>query len=336
MRWLSLNGDKGEDVELLSSPTDLRLKGLVQGYDALFIDEAQRIPEIGLTLKRLHDQYSNIRLLVTGSLSLETGDRVREALTGRTRTWTLFPIAAPELSQIYSPLELDRQLDDLMVLGMYPALLSIPNRGERIAHLKELSDAYLYRDILDLSGIRNPRKLRDLLRLLSYQLGSEVSFHELGTQCGLSTDTVISYIDLLEKSFVVFRLGAWSRNLRKEVSKKCKIYFVDNGVRNAVIDNFKDLSLRNDVGALWENFLVSERLKYNANSRSWASSWFWRLQTGAEIDYLEDKDGHLSAYEFKWGSKLPKVPGSFASGYPDHSFTVVNRENWQKFVGANI
>jgi len=330
--WVVLNGDNPEDVDLLTRPTDLKLSGLLSGAQGFFLDEAQRIPEVGLTLKRIHDLFPGLKVLVTGSSSLEIGDQVREALTGRTWTYTLFPIATLELASVWSPVDLDRRRDELLVLGGYPALLSLDNRQDRIAHLKELTNAYLYKDILDLAGLRNPRKLRDLLRLLAWQVGNEVSFHELGTQCGLSTDTVIAYIDLLEKSFVVYRLGAWSRNLRKEVTKKCKVYFVDNGVRNALIDDFKELSLRNDVGALWENFLVSERRKRNAYSGFYGSSWFWRLQTGAELDYVEDSDGRLEAFEFKWGDKPAHVPASFATAYPDHGFTRVGRENWQGFV----
>ena len=330
--WLSLNGDSSDDCELLREPSDQRLDGLLSGVSGFFLDEAQRLSEVGVTLKRIHDRFPNLKMLVTGSSSLEIGDQVREALTGRTWTYTLFPLAVQELSAQWSRLEIDRLRDELMVLGQYPALVSLENRRDKIAHLKELTDAYLYKDILDLAGIRNPRKLRDLLRLLAWQVGSEVSFQELGTQCGLSADTVISYIDLLEKSFVVYRLGAWSRNLRKEVTKKCKVYFVDNGVRNALIDDFKELPFRNDQGALWENFLVSERRKRNAYSGAYGSSWLWRLQTGAELDYLEDSDGRLDAYEFKWGTKGAKVPASFAAAYPDHRFTKIDRENWREFV----
>lgn len=333
LRWLSLNGDNPEEAAVLSTPTDLQLRGLISTFEAIFIEEAQRIPEIGVTLKRLHDQYPNVRLLVTGSSRLEIGDRVREALTGRTWTNILFPIATLELAQKMSSFEVENQLEDLLVLGSYPALFSIPNRKDRILHLKELSSAYLFKDILELSGIRNPRKLQDLLRLLAYQVGSEVSYHELATQCALSTDTIISYIDLLEKSFVLFRLGAWNRNLRKEVSKKCKIFFVDNGIRNALIDDFKELAMRNDQGALWENFLLSERRKRNHYTGFYGSTWFWRLQTGAELDYLEDADGHLDAFEFKWGIKQARIPISFAETYPDHKYLLVNRQNWQGFAG---
>jgi predicted AAA+ superfamily ATPase len=330
-RFLALNGDDPETVALLTEPEELRLSGLVAGYEGLFLDEAQRIPGIGLVLKRLHDQHPQVRLLVTGSSSLELAGQTREALTGRTWTYTLFPIATSELAQLQTPHELSLQLSERLVLGSYPALFSLPNRQDRIAHLKELVNAYLYKDILDLSGLRSPRKLRDLLRLLAYQVGSEVSYQELGRTCGLSADTVISYVDLLEKSFVVYRLGAYSRNLRKEVSRKDKVYFVDNGVRNALIDDFKEPELRGDVGALWENFLVSERRKRNAANGFYGSSWFWRVHTGAELDYLEDADGRLDAFEFKWGDKVASLPKGFADAYPGSGFTVINRGNWQQF-----
>lgn len=334
LKWLFLNGDNREDRDSFTEATSRSLEILTGGYDGIVVDEAQRFPEIGLTLKRLHDQFPGLKLLVTGSSSLEIGDRIREPLTGRTWTYTLFPIAAMELAGLLTPLELDRRLDELLVLGSYPGLFSLRNRQERIAHLRELTDAYLYKDIQELSGIRNPRKLRDLLRLLAYQVGGEVSFSELGNRCSLSTDSVISYLDLLEKSFVLFRLGAWNRNLRTEVSKKCKVYFLDNGIRNALIDDFKEPVYRNDMGALWENFLVSERRKRNAYTGNYGTPYFWRLRTGAEIDYLENRDGCLSGYEFKWGKADVRVPASFAGAYPEHFFTTVNRASWQNFACA--
>ena len=207
-------------------------------------------------------------------------------------------------------------------------------RGATPPGLKELTNAYLYKDVSGLSGIRNPAMLRDLVRMLAYRVGGEVSFNELGGRCGLSADTVISYIDLLEKAFVVSRLGAWSGNLRKEVSKKCKVYFIDNGVRNAVIDNFNELQFRDDPGALWENFLVAERRKRNQHSGGHGESWFWRLKTGSELDYLENTDGRMDAFEFKWGKKAARVPVAFGAAYPSYRFQLVNRENWQEFAGA--
>ena len=210
----------------------------------------------------------------------------------------------------------------------------MPSREDRIAHLVELSSAYLYRDILELGGIRNPRKLRDLLRLLAYQVGSEVSYQELGRQAGMSADTVISYVDTLEKAFVVFRLGGYSRNLRKEVTKKDKVYFFDNGVRNALVEDFKEWEFRGDQGALWENFLVSERRKANGYRRFHGGSWFWRTHTGAEIDYVEDCDGMLSGFEFKLRERDVKAPSTWGATYPQASFSTIHPGNYLDFVTA--
>ena len=217
---------------------------------------------------------------------------------------------------------------------MYPALFSLANRDDRVSHLYELSTSYLYRDVLELGGIRNSRKLLDLLRLLAYQVGSEVSYQELRRQVGLTTDMVLSYIDLLEKSYVIVRLGAFSRNLRKEVSRKDKVYFYDNGVRNVLIDDTKEWHLRGDRGALWENFLVYERLKANTYARRRCASYFWRVYTGAEIDYIEEEAGRLSAWEFKLGKKRTKPPSSFLAAYPDARFQTVQMENWLDFAGS--
>lgn len=210
--------------------------------------------------------------------------------------------------------------------------MSLPNRSDKVDHLHELSSAYLYRDVLELGGIKNPRKLRDLLRLLAYQVGSEVSYQELGGQVELSTDSVLSYIDLLEKAFVVFRLGAFSRNLRKEITKKDKVFFYDNGVRNTLIEDTKEWHLRGDQGALWENFLVSERRKANAYARRHCPSHFWRVYSGAEIDYVEEGDGELRAYEFKLQKRSTRAPHSFLQAYPDATFRTVDMENWLEFV----
>ncbi len=334
-RWLELNGDDPETVEELSKPTKTMLDSLIGSYEGFFLDEAQRIPEIGLTLKRIHDDRPDFPMLITGSSSLEIGDKTREALTGRVIARTLYPISTSELSNHWSPREQNQHLEERLIFGSYPALWSLPGREEKIQYIKELTSSYLYKDILDLSGIRNPRKLRDLLRALAYQVGNEVSFSELGSVCGLSTDTVIHYVDLLEKSFVLMRLGSFNRNLRNEISTKSKIYFLDNGVRNALIDDFRTLNQRNDQGPLWENFLIMERTKENSYAERTASSWFWRLVNGPEIDYIESTEGRLDTYEFKWGRKTPKIPKAFSTAYPDHTFSVVSQENWLEFAGGS-
>jgi len=337
--YLMLNGEDPRTAEAVSSCELHRLRGIFSGYPYVLIDEAQHIPNVGTALKLVHDNRvpgvpgeMDPRILVTGSSSLSLAGGTREALTGRTWSSTLYPIAFVELQNWENSFELERRLEEALVLGMYPALFSIPNRYDRVEHLRELSTAYLYRDVLELGGIKNFRKLRDLLRLLAYQVGSEVSYQEIGRQTGLSTDTVISYIDLLEKSYVVFRVGAFSRSLRKEISKKDKVFFYDNGVRNILIEDTKEWHLRGDRGALWENFLVSERLKANAYARRHCNSYFWRVYTGAEIDYIEEREGELFAYEFKLGKKTGTPPRTFRDAYPTARFQHIHMNNWLDFV----
>lgn len=347
--YLLLSGEDPRTAEQISSCDLSRLRGILAGYRYVLLDEAQHIPDVGRALKIIHDNRTpggpaahaagaagadllDPRILVTGSSSLSLAGGTREALTGRTWTFVLYPIAFMELAERENPFELQGRLPEALVLGMYPALFSLPNRRDRVEHLRELSDAYLYRDVLQLGDIRNPRKLRDLLRLLAYQVGAEVSYQELGRRLGLSTDTVISYIDLLEKAYVVFRLGAFSRNLRKEISRKDKVFFYDNGVRNILIEDTKEWHLRGDQGALWENFLVAERQKTNAYNRRHCNSFFWRVYTGAEIDYLEEGDGEIRAYEFKLREKRTTAPRSFLQAYPGARFHSVHMDNWLEFV----
>lgn len=334
--YLALSGEDPRTAERISSCDLNRLRGIFSGYRYVLLDEAQRIPNIGTALKIVHDNRiegeMDPRVLVTGSSSLSLAGGTREALTGRTWSYTLYPIAFTELRAYENTFELEGRLPEALVLGQYPALFSLSNRGDRVEHLHELATAYLYGDVLELGGIRNSRKLRDLLRLLAYQVGSEVSYQELGRQVGLTTDTVLSYIDLLEKAYVVFRLGAYSRNLRKEISKKDKVYFYDNGVRNILIEDTKEWHLRGDRGPLWENFLVSERLKANTYARRHCGAYFWRVYTGAEVDYLEEEQGRLFAYEFKLSAKPAKPPQSFIQAYPDARFHTVHMENWLEFV----
>ncbi|TVR29709.1 MAG: ATP-binding protein [Spirochaetaceae bacterium] len=334
--YLLLSGEDPRTAEQISSCDLSRLRGILAGYRYVLLDEAQHIPDVGRALKIIHDNRApdllDPRILVTGSSSLSLAGGTREALTGRTWSFVLYPIAFMELAERENPFELHGRLPEALVLGMYPALFSLANRRDRVEHLRELSNAYLYRDVLELGDIRNPRRLRDLLRLLAYQVGAEVSYQELGRQVGLSTDTVISYIDLLEKAYVVFRLGAFSRNLRKEISRKDKIYFYDNGVRNILIEDTKEWHLRGDRGALWENFLVSERRKTNAYIRRRCNSFFWRVYTGAEIDYVEEGDGEIRAYEFKVQQKRTTAPRSFLQAYPGAQFHSIHMENWLEFV----
>lgn len=334
-KTIMVNGEDPRVQELWAS-SDLRMiKGQIAGFDLVCVDEAQHIPNVERALKLLYDEGFPGSLLVTGSSSLSIARTATEALTGRTWTYTLYPIAFSELGEKLSPFELEGSLPECLVLGLYPALFSMGAKADKVAHLLELSSAYLYKDVLELGGIRNPRKLRDLLRLLAYQVGSEVSYQELGRQTSMSADTVISYVDLLEKAFVVFRLGGYGRNLRKEVTRKDKIYFYDNGIRNALIDDFKDWELRPDKGALWENFLVGERRKHNAY-RGWhGGAWFWRTHTGAELDYVEESEGNLAGFEFKLAKRTLQPPASWTAAYPGAGFECVNRDTYLGFIGVN-
>ncbi len=331
LKVLKVNADESRYVDVLSSRDLNKMKLLVSGYDLLFIDEAQRIPDIGINLKILHDNLPAMRLLVTGSSSFDLANQIKEPLTGRTLTFTLYPIALNELRADMNPFEMQERLEQWMIFGLYPDILNQPTLSLKEKYMHELTDAYLYKDIISLSNIRNSSKIRDLLKLLAFQIGSEVSLNELAKQLGMSQETVNSYIDLLEQSFIVFRLGGFNRNLRKEISKRDKIYFWDCGVRNAVINNFSLLSMRNDRGALWENFIIAERLKSLAYKQRSVSSYFWRTYTGAELDYIEEQGGKLTAYEIKYKQSNAKAPKTWVENYGT-DFQCINIDNFWEFV----
>lgn len=329
---LYVNADFDPHTEIFSSRDPAKLSLFTSGFDYLFIDEAQRIPDIGINLKILHDNFPDLRILVTGSSSLDLTNRIQEPLTGRTWTFRLYPFSAEELVASIGKLEFHSRLEEWLLFGTYPGVLELANGTDKAAFLNELTQAYLYKDVLELSGIRQSKKLRDLLRLLAFQVGSEVSMNELGRQLGLDTLTIGRYIDLLERTFVIQTLGGFSRNLRKEVSKKQKIYFLDLGIRNALIGQFSPLNMRTDTGALWENFLFIERGKLLQNRQVLFNSYFWRLQTGAELDYVEEREGALAGFEFKFGKKEAKVPPAWVDTYPQAKFRCVNETNWLEFV----
>ena len=331
-KQLHINADELKYIEILSSRDSGKLRLLVEGYDLLFIDEAQRVPDIGINLKILHDQIPSLTIIATGSSSFDLANKVREPLTGRTRTFQLYPIAFDELRQLFSPIELSARLDEFLTFGMYPELFSLNNREDKIVYLRELTTSYLYKDIFELTSIKFPKRLNDLLRLLAFQVGSQVSLKEIGQQLQMSKETVAMYIDLLEKAFVIFRLSGFSRNLRKEVTKMDKIFFWDIGVRNAIIDNFNFPEHRNDVGQLWENFIISERLKFRFNHQNFMRYYFWRTYTGAELDYVEEEQGQLKGYEIKWRKAKGKVPPSWAKAYPKASFEMITKENFFNFI----
>lgn len=333
-KTLTIYGDEPRFNPDLSSRDSRRLRNLVAGYDVLFVDEAQRVPEIGINLKIIVDQIPGVRVIATGSSSLDLASKTRESLTGRAWTHRLYPIAIVELASIHTPHELNQQLDQRLIYGSYPEVFGLPNDATRREYLQTLIDSYLYKDVLDLANVRRSDKIVALLRLLAFQVGQQVSLTELGTQLGLNRDTVGAYIDLLEQSFVLFRLTGYSRNLRKEMSKQAKVYFWDLGIRNALIGNFFGLEQRTDAGALWENFVIAERRKWLDYSQSGGNQYFWRTSSGAEIDLVEEAGGQLRAFECKWGSSQPRAPQAFVDAYPGSSFAVINRETWQQHLAA--
>lgn len=335
-RALSINADERRYVDVLSSRDLRQLRDLIDGYDLLFIDEAQRIPEIGINLKLLADNIPDLRVIATGSSSLHLASKTREPLTGRAWSHTLYPIAFCELAHHHNAFELRDMLPERMIYGSYPDIFSLAGREAKQDLLRNLTSAYLYKDILEIGNIRHSRKLHDLLRLLAFQIGHEVSLNELGVQLGMSKDTVASYIDLLEQSYVIFRLSGFSRNLRKEISKRDKVYFWDVGVRNTIIGNLNPLSERNDVGQLWENLMISERRKWLTYRGALGNVYFWRTYSGAEIDFVEEREGKLFGFEYKWGDKRVRTPRSFFDAYSEATFDVITPRNFLPHIGVSV
>ncbi len=331
-RIFRANADEVKYRDIFESQNLDAMKSLIHGYDILFIDEAQRIENIGINLKILHDGIKDLKIIVTGSSSFELANRIQEPLTGRMWTYALFPLSFLELSELYNPFELDQLLDAVLVYGEYPGVFTLAGGEEKRKLLKELTASYLYRDILQLESIRYANKIGRLLKLLAFQIGNEVSLNELAGSLEMSRATVERYIDLLEKSFVIFRLSSFSGNKRKDVVKKDKIYFYDMGIRNALIENFEAPSERNDTGGLFENFLVAERIKRNTYKDIAARGYFWRTYGGGEVDYVEESSSGISAYEFKYKKNSSRRPRSFLAEYPAAAFTLVNRENYLSFV----
>lgn len=325
---LAINADERRYHGPFSYRDFRKMKEVVDEREVLFIDEAQQIDDIGINLKILHDGDPGLKIIVTGSSSFDLANRTQEPLTGRTRTFRLFPVSVSELRQHLTPFEIRQNLDEYLLYGMYPEVLTMPDSNRKKEHLIELSRAYLYKDVLSLANIRNSDKIHKLLQLIALQVGSGVSINKLANALDLSHDTIVHYLDLLEKSFVLFRHPAYSKNLSKEISKMDKIYFYDTGIRNAILENFTSLDLRLDRGALWENFIIAERLKMNVYHNRFVRSYYWRVYTGAEIDLVEESEGMLSAFEIKANDKWSAVPKSWQENYPHAAFQTVNMENW--------
>ena len=325
------NCDEPDVRRKLADPTSTELGAETANADLILIDEAQRVQNIGITLKLLVDNYPEKQVVVTGSSAIELSNSINEPLTGRKYEYVLFPFSTEELIREFGATEERRMLERRLIYGSYPEVVNHP--GEERETLTDLVSSYLYKDIFSFQDVRKPEIIEQLLQAIALQVGSEVSFNELGRLLGLTSITVQRYIDLLEKSYVLFHLRSFSRNVRSELKKSRKIYFYDNGVRNALLGDYKPLALRNDTGALWENYIISERMKHNAYSGYYGKSYFWRTQQQQEVDYIEDYDGVLHAYEFKWsGTKQPRLTEAFSKNYPEHTFAVINPDNYQGFV----
>lgn len=332
LKTLKINADERKYLDILSSQDLDKMKALVSGYELLFIDEAQRIENIGINLKILSDGMKNLKIIVTGSSSFDLANKIKEPLTGRTWTYDLYPMSFLELSSSYNKFELESFLENFLIFGGYPEIFTTENIKDKKKLLGELATSYLYKDILELESIKKSEKIHKLLKLLAFQIGSEVSINELADSLELNSETVRKYLDLLEKSFVIFRLSALSKNPRKEIAKKDKIYFYDLGVRNVLIDNLNPLDGRNDLGSLFENFLVVERMKKMRYQEKSFASYFWRAYTGSEIDYIEESAGNFDAYEFKYGKKQARFPQKFFDSYGKFDFKVINKDNFLEFV----
>lgn len=328
---LWLNGDDPDVRQQLSNqPTDL-LRKLIGKNKTLIIDEAQRITNIGLTLKQIHDNISGVKVIATGSSAFDLSNEVNEPLTGRKWEFQLYPMSTEELEDHTSAQEETRLLEHRLVYGQYPEI--ILSSGDERPLLQQLSDSYLYKDLLTWEDIKKPQKLEMLTQALAFQMGNEVSYSELGGMIGLNHETVERYVNLLEKAFIIFRLPALARNLRNELKKRKKIYFYDLGIRNAIIKNWNPVGLRSDTGALWENFLIVERIKHKSYNRLATNDFFWRTHAQQEIDFIEEYDGILHAYEFKWNpNRKVKWSKTFTQAYPDHKLMAVSKDNYREFI----
>ena len=329
---LWLNGEDFDVQALLAQRSVAAYGRLLGDTELLLIDEAQAIPEIGRVLKLMVDSFAKITIIATGSSAFDLTNQTGEPLTGRRIHFDLFPLAQWELEQRENTLQTRQQLEDRLIFGSYPEVVGLATSVQKVDYLRELVNSYLLKDILMYEQVKNSAKLLQLLQLIALQAGGEVSYDELGRQLGISKSTVERYLDLLAKVFIIFRLGGYSNNLRKEITKSSKWYFFDNGIRNALMPNFSLLAQRQDVGALWENYLMAERRKANSYQRRAVESYFWRTYDGQEIDLLEQSDGHLSGFEFKWQNRRVRVPGSFEKAYPDATFEVVHQDNYIDFV----
>ena len=331
--YLLLNGEDFSVVEILARRSVQHYKNLLGKNRILLIDEAQKIPEIGKILKLMVDEIEGIKILVTGSSAFDISKYTGEPLTGRKKTFHLFSLSEEELNQIENTIQKKDNLRLRLVYGNYPELLQLEDVKDKAAYLNEIVNAYLLKDILAFENIRNSDKILNLLRLIAFQVGGKVSNQELGTQLGMSKNTVEKYLDLLSKVFVLHRLGGFSRNLRKEITKSSKWYFYDNGLRNILIANMNPIELRNDIGQLWENYVINERIKQQKYDKTIVNNYFWRTYDKQEVDWVEERGGQLHGYEFKWNpKKFPKAPQGWINTYKNATFTTINRDNYTQWL----
>lgn len=330
---LQLNGEDVNDARLLEERSLANYSKLLQNISLLVIDEAQNITDIGLILKFIVDTIDGIKVIATGSSMFDLANKLGEPLVGRKSTLYLFPLAQLEFLQFENYKQTTENLESRLLYGGYPELTHYESWDEKKDYLKEIVNAYLLKDILIFEGIKNADKIYDLLRLIAFQIGKEVSLQELGNQLQMSKNTVERYLDLLSKVFILFKVEGFSRNLRKEITKSSRWYFYDNGIRNAIINNFTSLNNRTDVGDLWENYLASERMKKQAYQKMSKHNYFWRTYDQQELDWLETEADSINAFEFKWSeNKKSKIPIAFAKAYPEATFEVINKQNYLEFI----
>lgn len=331
--YLLLNGEDGDTRKILEHRSKQSYVNLLGAKRTLIIDEAQKIPEVGSILKLMVDEIEGIRILVTGSSAFDINKYTGEPLTGRKKDFNLFALSEAELDQVENEIQKIANLKHRLVYGNYPELLQLADQSEKREYLQDLVNAYLLKDILEFENIRNSDKILNLLRLIAFQVGGEISYNEIGVQLSMSKNTVEKYLDLLSKVYVLHSVNAFSRNLRKEIAKGKKWYFYDNGLRNILIGNMNPIELRDDIGKLWENYIISERIKFQKYNRMLVYNYFWRTYDQQEIDWIEDRGGMLHAYEFKWNpNKKAKEPIAWKKGYENTTFEVVNSENYLNWI----
>jgi len=332
MKYKLTSGENIKVQNIFNSQDFDAIKEYAQDYELIVIDEAQKIKGIGQGLKILVDHVPGIKIIATGSSSFELAGQIGEPLTGRKKTLNLFPVSQIELSQLYNPSEIKEKLSEYLIYGCYPEVVATKNINKKKELLEEISQSYLLKDILELEKVKSSKILLDMLRLLAFQVGNEVSLTEIAQQVGIDYKTVARYLDLFEKSFVIYNLRGYSKNLRKEVTRKSKYYFYDNGIRNAIISNFNSLELRNDIGSLWENFIFMERLKKRGYRNIFANCYFWRTWDQKEIDLIEEREGKLYGYEIKWREEKLKPPKDWIENYKNADFKVITKKNYLEFV----